>query len=336
MESKRQKNNRICFTGSWIAQIICLAAVTMICLTLSYIYTHPIPKETVLKATSVRQLLSRDAGSSALAVMNTDVSAMELTVHDNGHTETVYLSSGTVADALEMAGITLGEFDELSVDDDTEIHSGMDIYITRVTVEESYSYEPIPFETVMQASSSLLKGSEIVVQHGEDGVRQYTYDMIYKNGVMTDKILASTSVYEKPVNKVIAYGTATWISPSSTLTVSTTSQILTLEDGTQIPYTSYLDVNATAYTTEGKSFNITKSGAVARYGIIAVDPTVIPMGTRMYIASEDGDWTYGFAIAGDTGGFIKGNRIDLFYNTNAECIHFGRRNVRVYLLEPEA
>ena len=333
MENRHIKTRGITFDGKWLTQIIALAVAAMICLTMSYMYSHPVPKDTTLKVTTVQQALGDEATNDALAVMNTNISARELTVHDNGTTQSIYVSSGTVADALETAGIVLGEFDELSVDNNAQIQNGMDIYITRVTVEESYTYEPLPYETVMQASSFLLKGSEIVVQHGEDGVRQYIYDNIYKNGVMTDRILAGTAVYEKPVNEIIAYGTSSVISPSSTLTVSTTSQILTLEDGTQIPYTSYLDVEATAYTTEGKSFNITKSGAVARYGIIAVDPTVIPMGTRMYIASEDGDWTYGYAIAGDTGGFIKGNRIDLFYNTNAECIDFGRRNVRVYILE---
>ncbi len=332
MDTRKTKRPVLIFDAGWIAEIIGLLTAALVCLTVCYVYTHPVPEDTSLKITSVQQLLAED--TERISLMDTDVSAQELTVHDNGQTQTIYISSGTVADALETAGIFLGEFDELSVDHNAQVQNGMDVYITRVTVEESYRYEPIPYETVMQASSSLLKGSEIVIQHGADGVRKYTYDSIFKNGVMTDRVLSGTSVHEKPVNEIIAYGTSSVISPSSSLTVSTTSQILTLEDGTQIPYTSYIDVNATAYTTEGASFNITKSGAVARYGIIAVDPTVIPLGTRMYIASEDGTWTYGYAIAGDTGGFIKGNRIDLFYNTIKECLNFGRRDVRVYILEP--
>ncbi len=75
----------------------------------------------------------------------------------------------------------------------------------------------------------------MVIKPGVDGVRKYTYDIIYKNGVMTDRVLAGTSVHEKPVNEIVAYGTSTSIPPSSSFTVSTTSQILTLEDGTQIP-----------------------------------------------------------------------------------------------------
>ena len=70
----------------------------------------------------------------------------------------------------------------------------------------------------------------------------------------------------------------------------------------------------------------------ARYGVIAVDPRVIPLGTQLYIEAVDGSWTYGYAVAGDTGGAIKGARIDLFYDSHAQAISFGRRAARVYIL----
>lgn len=332
MGQSKSQFHRFSFDLQWMTHVIGLVTAALICLAAAFIYSHPIPKDTALKITSIQQLLGGDARRESFAVMDLDVSATQLTVHDNGEEHTIYVSSGTVADALETVGIVLGEFDELSVDHNAQISSGMDIYITRVTVEEQYQYEPIPYETVMQASSSLLEGNEVILQKGTDGVRQYTYDLIYKNGVMTDRVLAGTSVYEKPVNEIVAYGTSTSIPPSSSFSVSTTSKLLTLEDGTQIPYDSYIDVVATAYTTEGSDFNITKSGAVAQYGIIAVDPKVIPLGTKMYVVAADGTWVYGYAVAGDTGGFIKGYRIDLFYDTKAECINFGRQKARVYLL----
>lgn len=332
MEHSKLQVHNLSFDAKWIAQILGLLTASLACLAAALVYSHPIPEDTALKITSIQQLLGGNAREDSFAVMDLDVSATELTVHDNGQEHTIYVSSGTVADALETVGIVLGEFDELSVDHDTQISSGMDIYITRVTVEEEYQYESIPYETVMQASSSLLSGGEVVIQQGVDGVRRYTYNLIYKNGVMTNRVLAGTSVAEKPVNEIRAYGTSTSIPPSSSFTVSTTSQLLTLEDGTQVPYESSIDVVATAYTTEGADFNITKSGAVAQYGIIAVDPKVIPLGTKMYIVAEDGSWVYGYAVAGDTGGFIKGYRIDLFYDTTAECITFGRQNARVYIL----
>ena len=76
-------------------------------------------------------------------------------------------------------------------------------------------------------------------------------------------------------------------------------------------------------------------GLTPGYGIVAVDPRVIPLGTKLYIESTDDgkSWSYGYCLAGDTGGAIKGNRVDLCYNTQYECIQFGRRNATVYIIE---
>jgi len=78
---------------------------------------------------------------------------------------------------------------------------------------------------------------------------------------------------------------------------------------------------------------ITFTGAVARRGLIATDPRVIPMGTRMYITCPNGTWSYGFAVAADTGGAIRGYKVDLFMCTRAEALQFGRRQVKVYILD---
>ena len=92
---------------------------------------------------------------------------------------------------------------------------------------------------------------------------------------------------------------------------------------------------ATAYSLDGwpESDGITATGTQARYGEIAVDPEVIPLGTRMYIVSEDGQVVYGIATAEDTGSLILGHRIDLYYDTYEECMRFGARNCIVYILD---
>ena len=71
----------------------------------------------------------------------------------------------------------------------------------------------------------------------------------------------------------------------------------------------------------------------AQRGVVAVDPSVIPLGTKLYIEAEDGSWRYGYAVAGDTGGNIRGNRIDLFFDSRAEALQFGRKQARVYVLK---
>jgi 3D (Asp-Asp-Asp) domain-containing protein len=102
-----------------------------------------------------------------------------------------------------------------------------------------------------------------------------------------------------------------------------------------------LTCQATAYDLSFEScgkypgepgYGITASGTYAKVGTVAVDPRVIPLGTKMYIVSTDGSYVYGYCTAEDTGGGIKGNKVDLFYNTRNECMQFGRRSVRVYIL----
>ena len=95
-------------------------------------------------------------------------------------------------------------------------------------------------------------------------------------------------------------------------------------------YYKCIDVKATAYTA--KSSARTASGAYVCVGNIAVDPKVIPMGTKLYIKSIDGSKDYGYAVASDKGSAIKGNKVDLFFNTYGECLNFGVRTVRVYFI----
>jgi 3D (Asp-Asp-Asp) domain-containing protein/peptidoglycan hydrolase CwlO-like protein len=89
-------------------------------------------------------------------------------------------------------------------------------------------------------------------------------------------------------------------------------------------------VVATAYYSGGGGLNgdgWTATGLRARKGIIAVDPKLIPLGTKLYIEG------YGQAIAGDTGGWIKGDRVDLCFDTIEECYRYGRRKIYIYLVE---
>ena len=71
---------------------------------------------------------------------------------------------------------------------------------------------------------------------------------------------------------------------------------------------------------------------MAQYGVIAVDPRVIPLGTKLYIETTDGSYTYGYSIAADTGGAIKGNKVDLFFPSHGEALQFGRKTVNVYIM----
>ncbi len=106
---------------------------------------------------------------------------------------------------------------------------------------------------------------------------------------------------------------------------------ITTSNGTTYTYSQKLTVKATAYSCEGYT-GYTYSGTVARVGAIAVDPNYIPLGTKMYIVSNDGQYVYGYCVAEDTGSAIKGYKVDLYFNTIAECYAFGVRTCTLYIL----
>lgn len=124
-----------------------------------------------------------------------------------------------------------------------------------------------------------------------------------------------------------------WSVPAG-ITDDTQNKIITAGDGSSYKYTSVVDVKATAYNRVEDGGLITAKGTVTKYGTIAVDPRVIPLGKKLYVVSDGGQsWSYGPGLAEDTGGLIKGNRIDLFFMTGDEATQFGVRNAKVYVLE---
>lgn len=213
--------------------------------------------------------------------------------------------------------------------------------------------EKIENGIVYLKDDSMLESEAKLEVAGQKGLVERTYSVRYENGVEVSKILTKEVVIEKPVDRVVRVGTksvqtetaespqaieASYIVGKSAPSAKT----VTTNTGKVLKYKNVIDVVATAYDLSfascGKypgdpAYGITASGMRARVGVIAVDPRIIPLGTKLYITAPDGSWTYGEAIAGDTGGAIKGYRVDLFYNTYSECIQFGRRSAKVYILE---
>ena len=93
-------------------------------------------------------------------------------------------------------------------------------------------------------------------------------------------------------------------------------------------YSAVMAMEATAYLpTDGDGYGITAMGIPATYGVAAVDPSVIPLGSRLYVPG------YGEAIAADTGGAINGYRIDLCMESYDQAMAFGRRVITVFVLD---
>lgn len=256
---------------------------------------------------------------------------------DEDRIYTVEGYSDDIAEAFIRAGITLGEDDTFEA---TEYDDYVRIHVIRTTVTAHSGYEIIPFETIRRPNPELKLGVEQAVQEGMDGIRAMVTETRTVTGRNSEVSSLGVKVFE-PLPRIIEYGTMlepvaqSYLSVTDDVLVSVDEQagLLTTASGQVLPYSDVLTCTATAYTTELQAWKITATGTTARLGAIAVDPRVISYGTKMYIVSADGSITYGIATAEDCGGSIKGNKIDLFFDTYDECINFGRRPCTVYILK---
>lgn len=248
----------------------------------------------------------------------------KVTIVDGGVTSEYYTTKNTVGEVLASNGISLGFYDILDKSINDELDVNTVVNITRVVKTTISVDESIPFRTVTAESQSLLEGTTRVTSNGAEGVLTTKYEVYLHNGVEVSRNEISSEVTKKPVNKVISIGTR--------------------PHPGQAPrnYKRVLTCTATAYDLSYEScgkhpgdrgYGITATGTYAKYGTVAVDPRVIPLGSKLYIETADGSFAYGYATAEDTGGAIKGNKVDLFFPTYDECINFGRRSVKVYILE---
>jgi 3D (Asp-Asp-Asp) domain-containing protein len=283
-----------------------------------------------------------------------------ITIIHGGNTLEVFSYGETVESLLTRLSLILTDQDVVSVPLSTETYDGMQLTITRsVRMEETYT-ALLPFETTYVYDPALAEGEEKVLTSGADGQVLCTASVTYLDGKEISRTILNQKVIQQPINAIVAVGTyveqqapetePTDPPPTEPPTEPPTQAptkprpevtgkpiiedgVIITPNGEVLTYTSSLVVKATAYNNQDPGCSKwTATGTLCRVGAIAVDPRVIPYGTRMYIVSNDGRYIYGVAVAEDCGGSIKGNRIDLYFDTVEECNRFGVRNCTVYFL----
>ena len=256
----------------------------------------------------------------------------QVTVQCDGQLHTLTTYGEKVADLLIGNQIVLGENDIISVQPDEETYDGMHIVIQRVEFAEEYFTESIPYETWHEFNEDMFHGTTEVITDGVPGTLTCTTTITYVDGVEVDRQVTNKVVTTAPITEVIAVGTAAGVKPVEGQLVIGNGVIYTSE-GKQLFYDSTLQVVATAYHNTDPGCTIyTAIGTLCRVGAIAVDPKVIPYGTKMFIITNDGKYIYGEAVAEDCGSAIKGNRVDLYFDTTDECWEFGIREATVFFL----
>ncbi len=206
------------------------------------------------------------------------------------------------------------------------VKSEMAFRIVRVDESVVSEKENIPYLVQKKTNKSLDEGTQKVVQPGKQGILEKQYKVVKEDGQEVSRQLLKETVLQDPVKMIMEFGTIMNFKTSR---------------GDTVRYNKVIDMRATAYTSSfeetGKApghplFGITATGVKARKGVIAVDPRVIPLGTRVYVELPGKAPDYGYAIAADVGGGIKGKRVDLYYESKADAMKFGRRSVKIYIL----
>lgn len=244
--------------------------------------------------------------------------AVTVSLTDGTHpARTVTTHGGTVKDMLTEANITLSDDDRVLPALATPIQPNLPVTITRVRFQLENRTSAIPFRTIFRMSREVPAGRIEHGRTGAPGVLTSTYKVGYVNEHARSFKLVSRTVTKAPV-------------PQETLAGIRVREARALPSrGGIYNRMQCYTMTATGYSPyEGSSQGLCANGMRAGYGVVAVDPRLIRLGTKLYIEG------YGYAVAGDTGGAIKGRRIDLGHTTYREANSVGRRQVRVWVLNP--
>ena len=235
----------------------------------------------------------------------------------DGRTFAVPTLGSTVEKILADTGFEPQENDIIQPPLSTPTFADMEIRVLRSETRFETVTEPMEIFDEYRPNYSMNYQTEVVVEEGTPGSRALTYEVTVVDGQEIDRALVET-VETAGTPRVIEQGM---------------KRTVTMRDGTVLQYTRLLECTATAYTTENKTRKINALGNIARVGTIAVDRTIIPLKSWVYVCGPKGpsQWEYGKALCEDVGGFT-GNHVDLFMDTYDECIQFGRRKCLVYVL----
>jgi 3D (Asp-Asp-Asp) domain-containing protein len=250
---------------------------------------------------------------------------------DNGEYETVTTNVETIGKLIVQLRENNEDVDYQTaegVSSSTKLEAGAKINLVSVTSKTFTKTETIPFETKTVDTDAYYVGETNIAQEGVDGEKVITMKSVYVGGTLKETYSIDSNVTKTPVDKIIENGTK-----EKPVETPKTTQTTQSTQSAPFSYSSVVTMSATAYCPCSKccgsgAKGITANGMKAQYGVVAVDKKVIPLGTKLYIEG------YGYAIAADTGSAIKGNRIDLCYNTHYSALHsgYGHTPVKVYIL----
>lgn len=255
-------------------------------------------------------------------------SSFTVPISVDGNTVSAYMRQGTVENCLKNAGIALGEHDYTEPSLNTPVNENSAIKVYRVEYKDTQYEESIPFGTEYRENSLTyrFKKRQYVLREGVEGKNLVTYRERYVDGELETSLITSVETVREPVDQLVLRYADNAISPLEA------PEGVTVVNNVPSRYSKvFYNVSATGYSaSRGRG----ASGMGLYCGTVAVNPDIIPYGSKLYIASPDGKFVYGFAIATDTGNAMQGTaNVDLFYDTYKEASLNWRNTVNVYVIE---
>jgi 3D (Asp-Asp-Asp) domain-containing protein len=249
-------------------------------------------------------------------IFDTYTPMVNVNVISAGSEITVNTGYVTVGELLGEIGIYPDSNDEVNHALDTIVTENMNIVVKKIDEMEITQREVIKYETETKYIQTIPAGTKEVIQEGSDGLSTCVLRQVYVDGKLDNETVVSEELTKKPVTKKVNIGLGgTYVSA----------------DNKRYPFSYYIDVIATAYGGEMFS-GLTYTGKQVEIGMIAVDPEIIPLGSKVYVVGDYGD--FGVCYAEDTGSKIVGKAIDIYMGDDMEKMkEFGRRPMRVYILK---
>ncbi len=248
--------------------------------------------------------------------------SLPVTILADGRTIETRSPHTKVLPVLASAGIGLIGADYTIPAGDAEIAAGGTIQVIRVTEEFAFEDSPIPFESQLIPSDQFEIHTRGLVQAGAPGIMRQQYKVRYENGVEVGREFDREWVAQEPVPELIGYGTNIVVR-----TVDTPEGPLSYYRKVKMRVTSYM-AQTSGKPADHPAYGITASGEIAGYGVVAVDPKVVPFRSDVYVPG------YGSAFVGDTGGGVKGRWIDLGYEDDWDTFTHWSGYIDVYFLTP--
>lgn len=247
--------------------------------------------------------------------------AFPVKINHGGEKLEIQTTGGTVKEIIEENELEYSETDKIKPGLEEEVTDETKIKIVKVAIKSEEKEVKIPFKTEEKTDSSMKKDTTKTVTEGKDGKLLKTYEVVYENGEEVNREVIDEEILKDSTTKVVAKGTKVVQkqapAKNKTKEPAKSGEVYTMEATAYSPYCNGCS-GTSAYGLNLRVDPMPK--------IVAVDPTVIPLGSKVWVEG------YGEAIAGDTGGAIKGHRIDVLLPQGDSVYNWGRRNVQVKVL----